>query len=789
MVRSLADYIPQDRCTALANGAPLPDRAQGAGLFADIVGFTELTEKLTQQLGPRRGIEELTRQINTVYDTIINQMDRYGGSVIGFAGDSMTCWFTTKEAGSLPSESASVRAVSAARAIQAAMAAHPELALKVTVTTGPARRFVVGDPQIQLLDALAGTTVARLATAEHLTHKGEILTDAITLNACPDTPPVAEWRVDPETGERFACLAPTPPLAATGAPGIVSVDIPPETLRPWVLPTVYAREQSGLGEFLTELRPAVALFLRWQGIDYDDDPAAGEKLDQLLRRVQQTLARYDGTVLQLVIGDKGSYLYACVGAPTAHEDDVPRAVRAALALRDLPQALPFLRGVQFGLSRGTLRVGAYGGAGRRTYAAMGDDVNLAARLMMLASPGEILVSGRVRQLLGEGFTLQARPPLPLKGKAEPLPVFAVTGALPRRATRLLEPDYHLPMMGRQAELALVADKLARAQQGQGQVIGITAEAGMGKSRLVAEAIRLAHRQGLTAYGGACESSGTNTAYLVWKPIWQAFFDVDPHAPLRRQLRHLEGELADRAPDRVQTLPLLAPLLDLPIEDNDFTRTLEPKDRRNALEALLEDCLKADARQEPVLLVLEDVHWIDPLSHDLLDTLARATMNLPVCFLLAYRPSDVARLESPRVQALQHYTHIALQELTPADAAGLIRAKLTQLYPERSGRPPLKLVEQILAQAQGNPFFIEELLNYLHDRALDPWGPTGLAVLELPSSLHTLILSRVDQLTEPQQATLKVASIIGRLFPFAWLHGYCPTLGTPAAVKADLHELT
>src|SRR5215831_4030997 len=203
--------------------------------------------------------------------------------------------------------------------------------------------------------------------------------------------------------------------------------------------------------------------------------------------------------------------------------------------------------------------------------------------MVLAAPGEILVSDRVQHLLGDQFALEPRRPLPLKGKAEPLPAFAVGGVQRRRATRLLEPVYRLPMMGRADELDLIASKLELAQGRRGQIIGITAEAGMGKSRLVAEVIRLALRQGFASYGGACESSGTNSAYLVWKPIWQAFFDVDPTAPMQRQMRHLEGEIQDRAPHRLQAIPLLAPLLDVPIDDNDFTLTLEPKDRRNTLE--------------------------------------------------------------------------------------------------------------------------------------------------------------------------------------------------------------
>ena len=208
-----------------------------------------------------------------------------------------------------------------------------------------------------------------------------------------------------------------------------------------------------------------------------------------------------------------------------------------------------------GLSQGTMRAGAYGGSTRRTYGVLGDDVNLAARLMTAASPGEILVSQPVQRNASAEFSFKAYPPIRIKGKAEPIPVFAVTGQHRQRAIRLEEPVYALPMMGRQAELALIDEKLELALRGQGQVIGITAEAGMGKSRLVAEVIRLAHKRGFTGYGGACELSGMNTPYLVWKPIWQAFFDVDPQLlRFARQIRNLEGEIEDRAPFACQPSP-------------------------------------------------------------------------------------------------------------------------------------------------------------------------------------------------------------------------------------------
>src|SRR5512136_1827308 len=179
---ALAAYIPQDRRRALARGVSLPEHATGAALFADISGFTPLSESLTEALGPRRGVEELTRRLNEVYAGLIAEVDRYGGSVIGFAGDAITCWFDECDG------DASRRAMACALALQDAMrqfaasalsnGATTVLALKSTVARGPVRRFVVGDPQIQLVDALVGATVARTAAAEHLANRGEVLIDS-----------------------------------------------------------------------------------------------------------------------------------------------------------------------------------------------------------------------------------------------------------------------------------------------------------------------------------------------------------------------------------------------------------------------------------------------------------------------------------------------------------------------------------------------------------------------------------------------------------------------------------
>jgi adenylate cyclase len=781
----LGTYLPQDRLRALAKGESLSSHTSGSAIFADISGFTPLTEKLTRTLGPRKGVDELSRQLNAVYDALIEQVECYGGSIISFAGDSIIGWFEAADAGS----SASLRAVTCAQAMQVAMQEFEELSLKVAVTTGAARRLVAGEPSIQLVDTLAGRTIARLATVERWARKGEIIVDEPTVKALEGNITVREQRVDNSSSEIFSVLDGLAIPAGQQPLQPLEEEVSAEIVRPWLLNAVYQREYTGVVSFLTELRPAVPLFVNFSGIDYDNDADAEEKLNAFVAHAQRIITKYDGALLQLVIGDKGSYIYAVFGALTAHEDDAQRAVFTALELKQTPKQLNYIQALQTGISLGTLRVGAYGSATRRTYAALGDDVNLAARLMTTAAPDEILITGRVQIDIANAFTLEPREPIRMKGKGEPQPVFAVTSISHHRATRLPEPTYRLPMVGRQEELSIVDEKLKLALQGKGQVIGITAEAGMGKSRLVAEIIRLARKRGFVGYGGACQSSGTTTPYLVWQSIWQAFFDLDPEMPHRRQMRLLEGELEDRVPERVEALPLLGPVLDLPLPDNDFTSLLEPKDRKSALEVLLEDCLKSAVSETPVLIVLEDLHWVDPLSHDLLETLARISENLSVCFVLAYRPPDVARYHAPRVESLPYFTKIELKNLTASDAEQLIRAKLAQLFPERTGALPKALTDELTLKSQGNPFFIEELLNYLHDRGLNPYDERALESLELPASLQTLILSRIDQLTEPQKVTLKVASVIGRVFPFSWLHGYYPSLGEESAVKDHLTELS
>ncbi len=798
-MESLHAYIPTDRLLALMRGVDMPDHTTGAGLFADVSGFTPLTEALVQTLGPQRGAEELPRWLNLIYNALIAEVDRYRGSVINFSGDAITCWFDDHDVESRKSQltPAALRATACALAMQQTMQQFAQvevsgagvvaLAIKVAVATGTARRFIVGDPTIQIVDILAGKTLYRLAAGEHHAEKGDVLLDEATVAALEGHTNILEWRDDQESGARFAVVNRLNVTVGSDPwPSLPPDALSNEQIRPWLLPPVYERLKDGMGEFLTELRPTAALFLRFSGIDYDDDFEAQSKLDTYVRAVQHILHRYDNYMLQMTIGDKGSYFYSSFGAPLAFEDDSIRAVSAARELRDL--RMEFATHVQIGVSQGRARTGAYGSLTRRTYGALGDEVNIAARLMQSAESGQVLINQNVQKVAADAFTWEELAPLQVKGKSQPVTVFRLIGEKEHRATSLYESKYALPMVGRTNELSSVSQKLDMALRNQGQLIGISAEAGMGKSRLIAEVIRLARQGNMIGYGGECQSYGTNTSYLAWQSIWRGFFGLDSTWSLDKQIQELKQQLTEIDRDLLPRLPLLGVALNLQIPDNELTRTFDAKLRKESLESLLIDCLRKQSRETPMLLVLEDCHWLDPLSYDLVESVGRAIADLPVLIVLSYRPSQLGEQLTPRFDNLDYFTEIQLRDLPVEDITQLISFKLVQTYGENIQLPPA-LIEQIGARAEGNPFYVVELLNYLHDRDIDPQQSDALQQIDLPNSLYSLILSRVDQLSENQKTLLKVASVIGRLFQAAMLLEVYHQFGDQDRVRYELELLS
>ena len=777
-------YLAGDRRRALAEGRELSDRVWGAALFADVSGFTPLTEALANELGPQRGAEELTHHLNRVFHAVIDDVDRYGGEVIYFGGDAITCWLDGDDGRRGAACGLAIqRTMSSVGTIRTPAGTEVVLAIKVAVAVGDARRFVVGDPSIQLIDVLAGRLIDELADAEHMAEKGDVVLARSALNSIGDHVNIREHRqaTDPDESHDEASVGvlgdlrihvdeaePAPPSAALGE----------ALVRPWILPAVYDRLVTGRGEFLAELRSAYPMFIRFGGIDYDNDPDAVQKLDHFTQRVQQVLSEFGGNLLHVILGDKGAYLCAVFGTPHAHEDDASRAATAAIELLTLDRETA-ATDLQIGISHGRVRSGAYGHPMRRTFTCLGDAVNLSARLMSQAPPGHAYLSEEVHQALSERVECQLVGDITVKGKADPVRVLSIVGL--RRGLTKREVRYPLPMVGRDAEMAALAQSLDEVLGGAGRVVGIAAEAGRGKSRLIAEVVRNLVTRGVTVAWGEAQNFGRTTSYLVWRDVWRTLLEMDDDATEASQARDLTRRLRTISGDYARRGPLLGPVVGIGIDDNDLTRTFDAKLRKTSLESLLVDLLRARADNGVLAIVLEDCHWIDALSRDLLEELVLASASLPVLFVLAYRPAD-APGGGLGLDRIPYFQELHLAELAANDAQLVLQAKLSQLFGE-SVRPASELVDFVLERAQGNPFYLEELINYVHGRGIDPADPAAFRHLDVPDTLFRLVQSRIDMLDEGPRTALKVASVVGRAFEAPFVQGVYPDLGSLDDVEA------
>lgn len=305
------------------------------------------------------------------------------------------------------------------------------------------------------------------------------------------------------------------------------------TLTHYLPPTIAERLVSGQQGLIDEHRTITALFVHFAGFAYADTTAV-RSLQVYVREVVQLIDRYDGYLRQVEVGDKGSLFIALFGAPTSHEDDAERALHCALDLRSLAQThcIP----TRAGLATGRVFCGFIGSDVRREYAAIGDTVNTAARLMSAAQLDQILVSAVTRQLTASAFQWVDLAPLMLKCKREPLAVAALERRVQRSPTRLRAPGYGLPMAGREAECAQAHALITQLSAGSGHVLVVTGEAGMGKSRLLAELLRQVSVPSITYYTSECRSYATQSSYLVWQPLLRALFgcaaELDPRVKPR-----------------------------------------------------------------------------------------------------------------------------------------------------------------------------------------------------------------------------------------------------------------
>ena len=580
--------------------------------------------------------------------------------------------------------------------------------------------------------------------------------------------------------------------------GLVWIAVPAPTGGPVPLPPLPdvaspQRESSSvvLPPSDAERRQLTVLFC-----DLVDSTALSSQLDpedlrEVVRAYQDTcakvIARFEGHIAQYL----GDGLLVYFGYPLAHEDDAQRAVRAGLgiveALGQLNTHLGQERGVhlavRLGIHTGLVVVGDVGGGARQEQLALGETPNLAARLQGLAAPNTLVISAATFQLLGGFFACQPLGTPLLKGLAQPLAVYRVLyESMARSRLEAASSTGWTPLVGREQEIGVLRERWAQVKDGLGQVVLLSGEAGIGKSRLVqvlTDQVAAEPRAWLTPC--QCSPYHQHTAlYPLIDLLERVVLRFDREESPQQKVGKLEGFLVQYGLPLAEAVPLFAAFLSLPLPADYAPLTMSPEQQKQqTLHALLTILLRI-AAQQPVLFVMEDLHWVDPSTLELLSLLVDQGPTACILALFTFRPDF-----PPPWTGRAHLTQLTVNRLPQRQAVEVIRqvAHGKVLPPE--------VVEQIVAKTDGVPLFVEELTKMVLESGLlqeqdERYVLTGpLHPLAIPATLHDSLMARLDRLAAVK-ALAQLGATLGREFSYALLHAVAPW--EEGIVHQGLHQL-
>ena len=564
--------------------------------------------------------------------------------------------------------------------------------------------------------------------------------------------------------------APPPPAAAPAsvqAPAPAQHQAPLAYTPPHLAEKILAARPALEGErkqvtvFFADLKDSTRLI---EGLDPE---AAQQLLDPAIHLMMDAVHRFEGTVNQ-VLGDG---IMALFGAPIAHEDHALRACYAALALQNAIRTYAdevrrrhgMLLQLRVGLNAGEVVVRAIGNDLHTDYSAVGQHTHLAARMEKLAAPGSILLTAAVLRLVEGLVRVNALGALPVKGFTEPVEGFELLGASDlRRRLQAAALRGLTRFVGREPELTALTQTLTRAGAGHGQVVALVGEAGVGKSRLVYECIHSHRTQGWRVLEAASVSYGKATPYFPVLELLRRYAQVDDHDDARTIRAKVTGHVLTLDEALQETLPALLSLLEALPADSPWLH-LDPSQRRQRTLAALQRLLLRDSQVQPLLLVFEDLHWIDSETQALLDGLVERLPTAQLLLLVNYRPEYQHGWGSKT-----YYTQLRLDPLPPASADEFLHALL-------GDDPSLVSLKQLLiARTEGNPFFLEESVRTLVETGVLMGEPgayrlvQALPTIQVPATVQAVLAARIDRLPPEEKRLLQTAAVIGTEVPFALL---------------------
>jgi class 3 adenylate cyclase/tetratricopeptide (TPR) repeat protein len=728
--RSLEPYLPRLLVGWLADH-PEEDHRQvdGSMVFVDVSGFTALSERLARR--GKVGAEEVSDTIGACFQRLLGVAYANDGALLKFGGDALLLFFSGPEH--------PARALRAAIGMRRALrdigrlpgpGSRIGLRMSVGVHAGDFHFFLVGESHRELI--ITGPGASRTVEMEAVADAGEIVVSSEMAGALPG------GLFGPRKGAG-RLLRREPKGLHVGSPE-PAPDIAPESLAEAIPVGIRSHLLGETRE--SEHRRVTVAFLHFDGTDElieDRGPRpAAAVLHELVARVQQSADRRDLTFLGTDIDRNGGKIILVAGAPHASERDEERMLLGLHEIAEGSADFP----LRIGCNRGRVFAGDIGPPYRRTYTVMGDAVNLAARLMASAGPGQVLVTEEVPAASQTSFDLKPLEPLAVKGKAKPVQAYLLGSPETEIADQRAEArGDDLPFVGREQEMAILLEALASARSGRGQVVELVGDAGIGKSRLTRE---LRARAGeATVLSVTCELYEAATPYFAFRE------------PLRSLLRlpedRSEDEAADRLrrvaaaadPDLVPWVPLIGIALGMEMSPTPETAQLAEEFRRPRLERSVLSLLSA-VLDGTALFTVEDAHWMDEASTDLLRRLVAEAPGLPWLICITRRDEETGFVAPDG----SHVRTLRPEPLGGGEAAALVHAAT-----EASPLAPHDIAV-LTERAGGNPLFLRELVSMAR---------SGSPLDELPGSVEAAVTARIDRLSSEDRSLLRRLAVLGETF--------------------------
>jgi class 3 adenylate cyclase/tetratricopeptide (TPR) repeat protein len=701
----------------------------GSMAFVDISGFTKLTERLAKR--GRVGAEEMSDILDATFGALLRVARADGAELVKWGGDAVLLLYDGEEHAVRAARSAyRMRRVLRELSRTPTSSGAVSLKMSVGIHSGEFHFFLVGDPDIHRELIVSGPTASVTAEMESIADAGQIVVSEATARLLPGAllgAPVGAGRL-----LRAARTLPDVPVKPRRPSGIDVGQLLPPRIRE------HLRAASGESEH----RPIAVAFVQFSGTDAilrDAGSAAlAVALDDCVRNVQHAARDHEVTFFESDINRDGGKIMLTAGAPRSAGDDEERMLRAVRLIVDRAGTLP----LRIGVNRGHVFAGDFGPEFRRTYSVKGDAINLAARVMAEARPGQVLATSDVITRSRTLFRTDALPPFLVKGKSKPVHAASVGPIV----GELSGDSDEGPFVGRDRELAQLVAILDKARAGFGSLVDVVGEPGIGKSRLLRE---LRARAGeLAVASGRSGSYESNTAYYPFRSVLRealaqrfAADRTDPAESLDR--------LARVAPEIAPWLPLLGIPLDVRLPETTETSELDERFRKAKLEETTIAALRV-LLPTPSVLILENAHLMDDASVDLLRRLEHEVARQPWVLLITRR--DHASGYAPAAD-IDGYVRL---ELTPIATA----AALELLISATQSPLPKQAMQALAERAGGNPLFLSSLA-LIADRS-------G-SVADLPDSVEGVVTSQIDRLDPHDRTLLRYASVLGVRFPESALH--------------------